>query len=118
MAMIPMGSGNTPVDMVSGVPEVELAKQQRLEAAQEQVARGESLRKELEGQEGRTILLFALKLLENKVEKFVQSDPECATILNLLTELNYAANIGRKQALKSIRNIFGNNEPAWFSRLE
>lgn len=117
MAHTPMGGGNTSTDMVTGLPDFEMQKARAYEAAQDQVIKSEAAHKELYGAEGKIILEFALNLLENKIEKFVAGDPECATILNLLTELHYTANIGRTQAIKRIRNIFGEHTPDWVNRL-
>lgn len=109
----PMGSGNTPVDMMTGEPVLAAKRKERIDRENEVVEKGVSLRNEMAGEDGRLLVNFILDKLEMRLHQFMQTDPECSTLLKLLTDLNYTANIGRRRALNRIHEIMGDDSPSW-----
>lgn len=112
-----MGSGNTPIDVETGIP---LAEKKRLDAIEKQnetIERGVDAQNALKGEDGRILISFIIDRLEGKLNQFLQSDPECSTLVKLLTELNYTANIGRRRAINRLTEILGDDTPPWVNNL-
>lgn len=109
----PLGSSNTEVDLLTGEPLAAKKKVDKITRENEAVERGTSLQHELSGHDGRVLIEFILQSIERKIDIFLQSDPECSTLLKLLTELNYTANIGRRRAISKLHDIMGDDTPSW-----
>lgn len=113
----PMGSGSVQTDLQTGLPEELLSQVKQFEKAQDKIIEGDQTKEALHQEDGRVLVKFVYTQLEVRLNQFMAQDPICLTLLNLLTELNFTANIGKKQAIRNIKSILGENAPDWLNHL-